>query len=376
MEELLVPYYQITVAYCSVLITLGVILLVAHVPRQEKLRNYISGRRYFAASFLFLGLLGVMEVLSWHTQLYRQGEAYSFEDALMIISASYISAWLNAYAYLLILNPAHDIRQKVFRYGCVGLMVVMFIGAAGWLLPASLAHYVIWALGIVYAVEVLLLFRICQRVYLNNVAAMDDYYDNPAELSWMNGVIMFTLILAFVNLLQLFIPEVCIPLRIMVILFSVYFAIRIIDHVPVFLSIVTITQTDAERARPNILPAELPSRPSYFYPDNMPLIVSEWVMNKSFCQKNLDAAETARQMNTNRSYLSAYLNHGLNKTYSQWIKELRVDYAKNLFKENPEKKISEIGAMVGIPEVYNFSRHFKQATGLSPQKWIEKSLTP
>jgi YesN/AraC family two-component response regulator len=72
---------------------------------------------------------------------------------------------------------------------------------------------------------------------------------------------------------------------------------------------------------------------------------------------------------TNRSYLSNYINVYKQKTFREWINCLRVEEAKKLLREYPEKTIAEIAAEVGIPDTTCFRRHFVSLTGLSPKIW-------
>lgn len=371
MKELLSAYYPITVVYTTVFLTLGTVLLFGKVPRLERLQNYLSGKRYFTASFLFLGIFGVIELLT--APLTRMsGTHYTYNDIFGMAAVSMIHAWLNGYAYLLMLSPAPRTRHRVLWFGRAGLpVIILAILLPTFLAPATSQHFV-WLVDLIYTAEVVWIFMLCRREYDINVKAMDNYYDEPERLGWMNGVIICTLVLAFFNLLQYHVLPVGIPLRIANTLFYIYFFIRILDYIPTFLSIEEVTPLDAEeKGRTTNAKSGETQKKQYYYPDNIPTVVAKWTEKKQFCRENLTITDVAGQMNTNRNYLSAYLNHSLGLTYSQWLNTLRVEYAEELFRENPGKNISEVGNLVGIPEVYNFSRRFKQVTGKSPQKWLK-----
>lgn len=371
MKELFPAYYLITVIYTTVFLTLGVELLFGKVPRRERLSNYLWGRRYFTASFLFLGVFGVIELLT-KEPINIPRTRYAYNEVFVMATVSMIHIWLNGYAYLLMLNPKPYTRRQVLWFGRAGLPIIILVTFAPTFFAPALSQHFVWLIDLIYTAEVVWIFMLCRREYAINVRAMDNYYDEPERLGWMNGVIICTLVLAFFNMLQYHVPVVGVPLRIANTLFYIYFFIRILDYIPTFLSIEEVTPLDAEeKGRTTNAKSGETQKKQYYYPDNIPTVVAKWTEKKQFCRENLTITDVAGQMNTNRNYLSAYLNHSLGLTYSQWLNTLRVEYAEELFRESPGKNISEVGNLVGIPEVYNFSRRFKQVTGMSPQKWLK-----
>ena len=367
MKDLYSFYYLVTVVYTVVFTTLGIVLLLARVPREGELRNYISARRYFSLAFLFLGFFGLVELLVG-LPLFVRASGYSYKEIYPMIAVSMIHAWLNGYAYLLMLNPPLYIRRKVLLFGRYGIPAILFSGALALLLPSFVSRYFIWLLDGVYVGAIGWMFFLCRKVYNQNVSALANYYDQPTHIGWMNGVINISLVLVFFNVMQYHIPIICIPLRIANTLFYIYFFIRIIDYIPLFLSIervkVSMQHTNQSQTEKSFKTIR--------YPNNMGALVARWVEKCSFCEENLTITDVAKQMNTNRNYLSAYLNHCLGVTYSQWLNTLRIEHAKFLICKNRDKNLGEISVMIGIPEPYNFSRWFKLVTGMSPQQWMDE----
>ena len=364
VKDLYPHYYFITICYTTVFLISGLLLLLGRVPLIKELHNYRRGRRFFSMAYLLLGFFGVLELLFWNPKIQQLG-GYTYADVFPMAAVSMLHAWLNGYGYLLMLNPSRETRHKVFRMGIRGLPLVFAAGALVLWLAPEVNQYGIWALNGVYILEISWMFWLCRREYLINVKALHNYYDEPERLGWMNGIIYLTLILAFFNMIQYSVPVIGVGLRALNTVCYVYFAMRVMDYIPAFMSIGKATPpTTEEMEAPS--PERLP-----FYPETMPEIVAKWVAKERFCETNLNITDVARQMNTNRNYLSAYLNHALGITFSQWLNVLRVEHAKTLFEAHPDKNVSEIGMMVGIPEVYNFSRRFKRVTDISPQKWIE-----
>lgn len=75
--------------------------------------------------------------------------------------------------------------------------------------------------------------------------------------------------------------------------------------------------------------------------------------------------EISNSLHITPEYLSTIFTKEVGKTYTSFIKELRINKAKELLKCS-ELKTFEIAKEVGYPDAKYFSRVFKDATGLSP----------
>ena len=78
-------------------------------------------------------------------------------------------------------------------------------------------------------------------------------------------------------------------------------------------------------------------------------------------------------MGTNHNYLSQYLNNHVEMTFQVWLNTLRIEESKILLKDGNKRSIEEIGAMVGFPQVYNFSRWFRTVTGTTPFRYRKEN---
>ena len=83
----------------------------------------------------------------------------------------------------------------------------------------------------------------------------------------------------------------------------------------------------------------------------------------------------ASKLNTNTAYLSQYFNQVLNKSFSEYTQELRINYV--LQKLNDDRNFSNytlqaIAEEVGYKDATTFVRVFKKQTGLTPNYYIEE----
>ena len=78
-------------------------------------------------------------------------------------------------------------------------------------------------------------------------------------------------------------------------------------------------------------------------------------------------------------YSSAYLGKIFNKTmgesFNSYVDHRRIDYSKELLKEN-RLKVYEIAGQVGYNNVDYFHKKFKKYTGMSPAEYRKNGFTP
>ncbi len=97
-----------------------------------------------------------------------------------------------------------------------------------------------------------------------------------------------------------------------------------------------------------------------------------WEENHGFIDPQLTIVRLAKELDTNRTYLSPYINTTYGTTFRDWISSLRLEYAKELLLENPELPAYKIGMMVGYSS-NRFVVVFTQKFGLSPGQWRKQS---
>ncbi len=76
-----------------------------------------------------------------------------------------------------------------------------------------------------------------------------------------------------------------------------------------------------------------------------------WVEQRGYTSRDISLDEIARQVKTNRTYLSRYINIEYKCSYRVWITKLRVVEAKQLLSDHPELSISDIAKTVGSASI-------------------------
>ncbi|MEP3206279.1 MAG: helix-turn-helix domain-containing protein, partial [Gilvibacter sp.] len=83
----------------------------------------------------------------------------------------------------------------------------------------------------------------------------------------------------------------------------------------------------------------------------------------------------AKSFNTNSSYLSKVVNLHKDKNFSQYLNDLRIDYAINELTNNAKFRrytIKAIAQDVGFGNSQSFSKAFHSKTGLQPSYFVRK----
>lgn len=94
-----------------------------------------------------------------------------------------------------------------------------------------------------------------------------------------------------------------------------------------------------------------------------------------FLRQDCTQHNMAKKLKTNTSYLSKIINTHLDKTFSAYINELRINYAIIELKNNTRLRSYSVRAIaqeLGYKNADAFSKYFKEATGISPFVYIKK----
>lgn len=93
-----------------------------------------------------------------------------------------------------------------------------------------------------------------------------------------------------------------------------------------------------------------------------------------FLQNTLRADELAREVCTNRTYLSRMIKEEFGCTFSDYINRKRIEYAQKLMQEDPDIKLADLSTQSGFININTFGRTFKHFTELPPKEWLKKNV--
>lgn len=100
-------------------------------------------------------------------------------------------------------------------------------------------------------------------------------------------------------------------------------------------------------------------------------LLNEWTKRQDlpYCRMGITLGDVADEIGIGTRSLSEYINKDKGMNFRRWINNLRIETAKQMILDNPELKISYIGAVCGFSDLASFSRVFHSVVGLSPQEY-------
>ena len=92
---------------------------------------------------------------------------------------------------------------------------------------------------------------------------------------------------------------------------------------------------------------------------------------KLYLNSDLKIQDVASELGVHPNVVSAAVNSQGN-SFNQFVNDYRIEYAKSLMLEDPDKKVSSIYYEVGFAHEQTFFRAFKARTGMTPSEWRDK----
>jgi AraC-like DNA-binding protein len=94
------------------------------------------------------------------------------------------------------------------------------------------------------------------------------------------------------------------------------------------------------------------------------------IMEKNYMNSEFGVTEFCEQMGMSRSLLSKKLNEETGQSTTQFIRNYRLDIAKQILKRGDQRNIAEIAFSVGFNDPKYFTRCFTKLYGTSPSSMV------
>ncbi|MHA7058273.1 helix-turn-helix domain-containing protein [Aquimarina sp. M1] len=94
-----------------------------------------------------------------------------------------------------------------------------------------------------------------------------------------------------------------------------------------------------------------------------------------FTDGTITSAKLAKKIGTNSTYLSKVINYYKGKNFANYVNDLRVDYAVDQIKNNPNYRkytLKSIGEEIGFNNIQSFTKAFYKKTGIKPSYFIKQ----
>lgn len=332
---------------------LGFFLLFLHVPKDESLIYYKSSRIVLGLAFLIMTLYCCLRP----TILEPFGE---FTELCFLMFFSLIFSWLNYSTFLLLIYAENFKRRRFFLDGIIPVSLMLIFAVIGLKHPhLQKINSIIFT--IIFGAKCLWMAYTCLNEYKKVLKDLNNYYEEAPDITWMRTLIYLTILLSILTIVSFYVPVIHLVYDPFAMAIYFYMTFKLVNYFPVKISMARQESVEYKEEKTNRVSPDLKNKlePS----------VNRWVESKKFMEQDITIKDVATDIGTNHNYLSKYLNSVIGMTFSVWLHTLRIDESKKLLVGPDKLSIEDIGKRVGIPEIYNFSRWFKNLTGVTPQQY-------
>lgn len=96
---------------------------------------------------------------------------------------------------------------------------------------------------------------------------------------------------------------------------------------------------------------------------------------KFFADEELSLRDLARELAISPHQLSEVLNEKLKKNFNTFVNEYRIEEAKEMLRDEPDRSILSVGIAAGFNSNTTFCTVFSRITGMSPSQYRKKILS-
>ena len=99
-------------------------------------------------------------------------------------------------------------------------------------------------------------------------------------------------------------------------------------------------------------------------------ILENWMEDeKPYLNPDFRLLDLRQVLPLNRTYLSQLINNEYGCSFYQFVTNYRIEEAKRLMREHPDKQLQEISDQCGFSSPTVFSRVFAREVGMTPREW-------
>jgi predicted XRE-type DNA-binding protein len=298
----------------AVLLCFGLCFLFLVTPDKPTLHNYRNAKRAMAYSYLFFGLINVMEYC-FRTFPVEPDYIRLYRTVTLVIACP--QSFLFTYTLITLIRANFFTVGKIRRelsivVTFVAVNFVVFFACSGeWF---TRYFYGAVMLYIVLLVRYTRLFVRNYRIYLDE---MNNFFsgEESKRLMWINRSFYAALTIGVMALFPALFSTLHLETYLAVILFVfyTYFAIRFINYSILFDRIEEVVAETCEACDSKICDEEESQSATFSFSPEFEKKVNKWIKQKQFLRTDISIRDVAEQLNITRRYLSEYINKKNNR---------------------------------------------------------------
>lgn len=340
----------------------SMVFVLLRTPQTPSLRGYRLSKYIMAVAYFLVAAFNTVELLM--DDVFSDGRFV----LLNTVTLSSLQIFLISATLIMLINTQYfNIRTFLLE-----LLPSILLGIISYtFLINGYSTLFNHSLGIFIAYFTFQCIRYSLRFFqekADTIRKIDNFFSsesNSRKLRWITQTFIALMCMGVFAMLSCIMPGVfLIPFSVLYFVFYFFLGMKHLNYIYYFheYEIVFNTQTENNDATTLSINHSIPW-------EQLESAVLKWEKTPYYKEAGLTIEQVATQLNTNRTYLSNYVNQIKQQSFKEWINQLRIEEAKRLMLEKPTLHVGEIGMMVGLPDKSNFGRIFTRSCGVSPQIW-------
>lgn len=361
-------FYNVVLDILSVIsLFAGIIMFFFSSEQKEKFVTY-KRSRYIAGIVFFL--YGILCYVHSNFELRSTNIAYARAFSLFIY---YISGFLFSYSLIPLLNKHYITRQRKIQ-DSIHFFIFSLLIAGAVLLNSPYSTIAFAASAIYFFTNISRISILFVKSYRTCVNDIDNYYSEYNVKSYIDWMYKASLLIAIYGLSFTFVVYTnayFITIFSFIGIFLMVYIVVAFNNYLMYVEKINISQGDDTK---ECTEKTLILNDSLTY-GNVGDRLNQWIEQKKYLMEGITIVTLCVELNTNRTYLSCYINSTYKYSFRDFISTLRVGEAKRLLKEEGFKDISEIAVMTGFSSTSNFYRTFKNFENETPSNYRKRLVS-
>lgn len=367
MEWIRISYYGFVVA----LVMLAMFFLVMPLPKHKGIANYSVSLKFMALSYIYLSVYCML----------KSPYPVDLLGAPFLFTAIF-QAHLLGFSHIIMLNASRTTRGFVLTMvGPAVFLLVVLLGCVAIDGYHAVPDYDTLISRVFTTIEMDVTVRICAFIYYIGLSIyyIKTFYEERAKMKQrlndmtvdveLHAMSLRKIHISFVLVFVILVDTVVVSLtqniifravcNFSILLLYIIIGLIFIRYPKVFMSVPDVVVEDAEvNETETRVKAELWQQ----WKDR---IINEQL----YKQPGVTASRLADMFEVSRGVFSGALNQCEGVNFNTFIKNLRIEAAKDMIMKNPDLGMMDVLTAVGYTDQANFSRHFKQVMGVPPIEW-------
>ncbi len=350
-----VIFWSISLAFAFAFCILGMFIIFLNIPKEDIFKYYRYSRYTLGIGFFSLAVYCCIHPLLLNTS--------EFTNLCFTLLISLLVSWLTYSAFLFVIYAEGFKRKRFFLDGIIPISLMLVCALIGLKYPHfQEINSVLF--GIIFGAKCLWMGYTCIKEYRKCTKDLENYYENTPDIKWMYSLILVSIALSACTVVAFYVKPFENIYYLLLLGVYVYMTFKMVNYLPQKISAVRKESVEYKEEK-----KDEAKKNNRDLKAKLEASVNRWIEEKNFIRPDLNIRDVAQEIGTNHNYLSKYLNSILGMTFSVWLHTLKIEESKALLTGQEKMSVEEVGRKVGILEIYNFSRWFKNITGMTPQQY-------